>query len=757
MKRLIISKALQSIMLISFAFALCICGTGNVVGATVARNPIVKFTNPTYSADGTNLTATLWMYNYDGDNANFVGDVYLTIDGNKVVKLNGIWSLLSNVTNEDNIKGVENSGSVASGDININGSKVGTAQFSNLRKNQKCSYNSNTSETKWSVVDLKLNFNPTFSYYGHAITIVGKWRDWCDDKNKKDKDYTFSTTLSGFTRAKDLSFNISGDKLNFAWTAENYNSNTKTAGKWSVYRIINGQKEKLGESLITDCSLSTDKSALTCMATYAATFTPSSASITDKDTISGLTAAFTLQDHTLDENDVCTTCQRSVFYYTTTDNNTIELDNSLDFGATLLTNRAIGNRFALEFDKPITKIPDRAFKNKYCFNGDLKIPSTVITIGEFAFVHANKEVCGTVVIPNSVKSIGANAFYGCMFTGLVLSNSLKKIEYGCFTSCSYLESVTIPESVVEIGGEAFKFCTRLKSVEFSTGLKTIGEWAFYDCSGLETIVLPQTLEYVASEAFPRCDNLKEVILQSNPRYIGQSAFNANASKSMSLSDDSYFAEGKTYSSDSASYTRNMPNAWGTLVLPFDVALSGNETYSLYTIKSMTNDELVLNPLSGTVKAGTPCIVKRSKDNATLTIEGANGNINSTTPTTVQVGNDLSLTGTYSAKAVTDGYIIANNNFWNVNDLKQHNAATNGVKVGPFRAWLAGNTANLSNQLSLRIDKDATGISDVDRNNLTDVLNAADIFDLNGKRQPALQRGINIVRTATGQVKKVIIK
>ena len=755
MKRLIISKALQSIMLISLALALCICGTGYAVGATVARNPIVKFTNPTYSADGTSLTATMWMYNYDGDNANFVGDVYLTIDGNKVVKLNGIWSLLSNVTNEDNIKGVENSGGVASGDININGNKVGTAQFSNLRKNQKCSYNSNTSETKWSVVDLKLNFNSTFSYYGHAITIVGKWRDWCDDKNKKDKDYTFSTTLSGFTRAKDLSFNISGDKLNFAWTAENYNSNTKTEGKWSVYRIINGQKEKLGESLITDCSLSTDKTALTCMATYAATFTPSSASITDKDTISGLTAAFTLQEHTLDENDVCTTCQRSVFYYNTKYNKTIDLDNSLDFGATLLINRAIGNRFALEFDKPITKIPDSAFYLKRLC-GSLKIPNSVISIGRSAFEN-NDSLKGVLIIPNSVKSIGINAFNKNYFNQITLSESLTKIEEGAFGYSKAISTLTIPKSVIEIGKEAFYSCSRIKSLKISDGLIRIRDNAFYNCYSLDSIVLPKTLKYIYYHAFYSCDKLKKAIFQSNPNFKDYECFGRGVSQIINLSDDSFLAEESTINYNTASYTRDMPNAWGTLVLPFDVALSGNETYSLYTIKSMANDELVLNPLSGTVKAGTPCIVKRSDDNATLTIEGANGNINSTTPTTVQVGNDLSLTGTYSAKAITDGYIIANNNFWNVNDLKQHNAATNGVKVGPFRAWLAGNTANLSNQLSLRIDKDATGINDVERNNLTDVLNAADIFDLNGKRQPALQRGINIVRTATGQVKKVIIK
>lgn len=79
-------------MLFSMLLSLLMCVVGASkasAGNDVPRNPIVRIDNgPTYSDNGTEVTLKLWMYNYDGDNAWFIGDVYLTIDGVKVCKLN---------------------------------------------------------------------------------------------------------------------------------------------------------------------------------------------------------------------------------------------------------------------------------------------------------------------------------------------------------------------------------------------------------------------------------------------------------------------------------------------------------------------------------------------------------------------------------------------------------------------------------------------------------------------------------------------
>lgn len=111
----------------------------------VPRNPIVKIiSGPTYSDNGTEVRLKLWMYNYDGGNAHFIGDVYLTIDGSNVVKLNDIWRNFSNVDNEDHIKNLETSGNMGlQGTMKLNNVKIGTAQFCNVKKNQTCAYNDN--------------------------------------------------------------------------------------------------------------------------------------------------------------------------------------------------------------------------------------------------------------------------------------------------------------------------------------------------------------------------------------------------------------------------------------------------------------------------------------------------------------------------------------------------------------------------------------------------------------------------------------
>lgn len=64
----------------------CVAGTLHA-GAVTPRNPIAKVTNLNYTKTNTIVTLKLWMYNYDGGNAHFVGDVWLTIDGKKRIKL----------------------------------------------------------------------------------------------------------------------------------------------------------------------------------------------------------------------------------------------------------------------------------------------------------------------------------------------------------------------------------------------------------------------------------------------------------------------------------------------------------------------------------------------------------------------------------------------------------------------------------------------------------------------------------------------
>lgn len=119
-----------------------------------------------------------------------------------------------------------------------------------------------------------------------------------------------------------------------------------------------------------------------------------------------------------------------------------------------------------------------------------------------------------------------------------------------------------------------------------------------------------------------------------------------------------------------------------------------------------------------------------------------------------MGN-LKFSGTYQAKEVTDGYILAQDRFWNVAKLKAAAPETQAVMVGPFRSWLEGTTANTSPSLSMRIDDSTTGIDNVAP---LEMLNAndAEYYDLNGKRLDTPMKGVNIVKRGN-KTMKVIIK
>lgn len=387
----------------------------------------------------------------------------------------------------------------------------------------------------------------------------------------------------------------------------------------------------------------------------------------------------------------------------------------------------------LAIPSTVTEIGDGAFKECSNLSGTLTLPGKLTRIGSKVFANC-ENFTGTLVIPNSVTEIGQEAFSDCSrFTGLSLPNNLRKIGYGAFARCISLTGrLSIPETVKEIGSYAFYNCPKF------TG----------------DFILPSALESIGTDAFANTQDKNRLVFQSLPKGMQNGYHDCKMRRYVNLSDASYVSDDAYAYLDRASYVRTMTNTWGSLVLPYEMLLPSDAPYSVFTIEKMTNDEVVLKRCTFKLMPGVAYIVRRDGEEKTLTFSPDRSVEIRMKMQPAEVGN-LKFSGTYQAKEVTDGYILAQDRFWNVAKLKAAAPETQAVMVGPFRSWLEGTTANTSPSLSMRIGDSTTGIDNVAP---LEILNAndAEYYDLNGKRLDAPMKGVNIVKRGN-KTMKVIIK
>ena len=165
--------------------------------------------------------------------------------------------------------------------------------------------------------------------------------------------------------------------------------------------------------------------------------------------------------------------------------------------------------------------------------GDLIIPDSVTSIGNQAFYGCTGLT--SVTIPNSVTSIGLAAFSGCTgLTSITIPDSVTSIGFCAFENCSSLISITIPNSVTNVSSGAFgntawynnqpdglvyagKVAYEYKgtmpsntSIVIKDGTLGIVSAAFVSCSGLTIITIPNSVTRIGEEAFRYCDSLTSI-------------------------------------------------------------------------------------------------------------------------------------------------------------------------------------------------------------------------------------------------------
>ena len=183
----------------------------------------------------------------------------------------------------------------------------------------------------------------------------------------------------------------------------------------------------------------------------------------------------------------------------------------------------------------------------------ITIPNSVTSIGNEAFSDCSGLT--SITIGSGVTSIGEYAFHYCSglkkvivkdiaawcgikfhnydsnplcyathiysdedteITNLIIPNSVTSIGYNAFQYCSSLTSVTIPNSVTSIGYNAFLYCSGLTSVTIGSGVTSIGGSAFEGCSGLTSVTIPNSVTSIGEGAFNGADIPTIISLIENP-------------------------------------------------------------------------------------------------------------------------------------------------------------------------------------------------------------------------------------------------
>ena len=124
---------------------------------------------------------------------------------------------------------------------------------------------------------------------------------------------------------------------------------------------------------------------------------------------------------------------------------------------------------------------------------------------------ATSALNGRLIIDGSISKINSGCFSDCSnLKSIEIPNNITNIGPGAFMRCTSLEAIILPNNLDRIEDQTFEGCTNLKIIELQNGLKSIGNATFQNCTKLELIEIPDSVTELKSVAFNGCTNLKHI-------------------------------------------------------------------------------------------------------------------------------------------------------------------------------------------------------------------------------------------------------
>lgn len=361
--------------------------------------------------------------------------------------------------------------------------------------------------------------------------------------------------------------------------------------------------------------------------------------------------------------------------------------------------------------------------------------------------------------------------------------------YAMFSGCSslkFLDVSNFPADKPKMQLDAmFKGCCSLQMLDlssFDTGMAKSATDMFDGCSALQTIYVSDLFKIygvTSSNMFRDCHSLKGAIsfepTKKNETYanyksgyltkkvgtngneiIGATGYPLTID-ALPLDDSKAYKLYEDCNVNDASYERQVKSEWATLCLPYTIHPSSeNNTCYFYTLKSVGAKSVELVRVEeGVIEAGQPVVVrKKNAEQTSFRVVSGTASPDEkakavTKPTNRETGHRLM--GTFAPIELADDcYFIAKDLFRLVSNYKP---AATGVKIAAYRAYIQpeGTVEGGSAQLTIGVDE---GTNQVDAATLVDLLNdtEAEYYDVQGRRIPQLQRGINIVKVGSKVMK-----